>query len=124
MNETLQLIFAAAASVLGLSASVAVFRRRLSRDKTEMTKDRTESCFVELLLQERDSALASSREAWKGAQMSSEAIARLTEQNAHQACEIARLTREMDRLKRTVMRMYPDTRDFLDSDPQPLKEHP
>lgn len=89
-----------------------------------MTKDRTESRFVELLLEERDRALSSAKEAWKGAQFSSEAIARLSAQNAHQAGEIERLTREMDRLKRTVMRMYPDTRDFLATDSQPLAKAP
>ena len=122
MNETLQIIFGTAASMLGLGTSAALLRRRLSRDSTEMTKDRTESRFVELMLEERDRALASARDAWKGAQMSAEAIARLTEQNAYQAREIERLTREMDRLKRTVIRMYPDTREFLASDSQPLKE--
>lgn len=120
----MKLAFATAASMLGLGSGVALLRRRLSRDKTEMTKDRTENSFVELLLEERDRALASAREAWKGAQFSSEAIARLTEQNAHQAREIERLTREMDRLKRTVMRMYPETRDFLASDSPPLAKEP
>lgn len=124
-TETMQLIFATALSMLGLGGGAAFLRRRLSRDRTEMTKDRTESRFVELLLEERDRALASAKEAWKGAQMSSEAIARLGAQNAHQAGEIDRLVRELERLKRTVMRLYPETREFLATDFQPLtKELP
>ena len=120
----MQLIVATALSMLGLGGGAAFLRRRLSRDSTEMTKDRTESKFVELLLADRDAAMASSREAWKTAQASAEAIARLVAENLHQTNEIHRLVDEFGAFKRMLIRLYPETRQFLSSDYPPLSPDP
>ena len=120
----MQLIVATALSMLGLGGGAAFLRRRLSRDSTEMTKDRTESKFVELLLADRDAAMASSREAWKTAQASAEAIARLVAENLHQTNEIHRLVDEFGAFKRMLIRLYPETRQFLSSDYPPLLPDP
>jgi hypothetical protein len=107
---------AAATAVIGAAGGAAVLRRKLSRDRTEMTKDRVESQFVQLLLQERDEALESAREAWRVRQVDAESIARLTSQNLYQQQEIERLKAEFAGFKRLVARMYPATRQFLESD--------
>lgn len=105
-------------AAVGAAGGVALLRRRLSRDKTEMTKDRVEGEFVQLLLKERDEALERARDAWRVRQVDVESIARLTSQNAFQQGEIERLKAEMTALKRTVTRLYPTTRNFLESDYQ------
>jgi len=107
---------AAATAVIGAAGGAAVLRRRLSRDKTEMTKDRIESEFFTLLLKERDDALASAREAWRVRQVDAESIARLTSQNIYQQQEIERLKQEFASFKRLIARLYPSTRAFLESD--------
>lgn len=107
---------AAATAVIGAAGGAAVLRRRLSRDKTEMTKDRVESEFVVLLLKERDEALASAREAWRVRQVDAESIARLQSQNLFQEQEIQRLKQEFGAFKRLIARLYPATRAFLESD--------
>jgi hypothetical protein len=106
---------AAATAVIGAAGGAAVLRRRLSRDKTEMTKDRVESQFVTLLLRERDEALASAQEAWRVRQVDAESIARLTSQNLYQQQEIERLKAEFTAFKRLIARLYPATRAFLES---------
>jgi len=105
-------------AAVGAAGGVALLRRRLSRDRTEMTKDRVEGEFVQLLLKERDEALERAQEAWRVRQVDVESIARLTSQNAFQQGEIERLKSEMTSLKRTVTRLYPTTRNFLESDYQ------
>lgn len=107
---------AAATAVVGAAGGAALLRRRLSRDRTEMTKDRVESEFVVLLLKERDEALESAREAWRVRQVDAESIARLTSQNAYQQGEIERLKEEFHAFKRLIARLYPATRVFLESD--------
>ena len=107
---------AAATAVIGAAGGAAVLRRRLSKDRTEMTKDRVESEFVVLLLRERDEALASAHEAWRVRQVDAESIARLTSQNIYQQQEIERLKQEFAAFKRLIARMYPATRSFLESD--------
>jgi hypothetical protein len=107
---------AAATAVIGAAGGAALLRRRLSKDHTEMTKDRVESEFVVLLLRERDDALESAREAWRVRQVDAESIARLTSQNAYQQQEIERLKAEFAAFKRLIARMYPATRVFLESD--------
>jgi len=93
-----------------------VLRRRLSRDKTEMTKDRVEDNFISVLLKERDSALADAREAWRVRQVDVESIARLTSQNLYQQGEIERLRDEFRAFKRLIVRLYPASRAFLESE--------
>ena len=110
------------AAGVGLAGSLALLRRRLSRDQTEMTKDRMETNFIERLLKDRDAAMAEEREAARMRQVDTEAIARLTAQNEHQAREIARLTVEFAAFKRMILRLHPDMRPFLGSDFPPLIE--
>jgi molecular chaperone GrpE (heat shock protein) len=124
VNEVAQAIFAFIAGALGLAGSAALLRRRLSRDETEMTKDRVESKFVAQLLEDRDDAVQRAREASQGRQADREEIARLGAQNAHQAAEIARLTQEFAAFKRMLVRLYPETRQFLTSDFPPLIKEP
>lgn len=110
---------AAATAAIGAAGGAALLRRRLSRDRTEMTKDRVESEFFTLLLKERDEALASAREAWRVRQVDAESIARLTSQNLYQQQEIERLKVEFSAFKRLIARLYPSTRSFLESDFSP-----
>ena len=111
---------AAATAAIGAVGGAAMLRRKLSRDRTEMTKDRVESEFVTLLLRERDEAIASAREAWRVRQADAESIARLASQNTFQQQEIERLKGEFAAFKRLIARLYPNTRSFLESDfPQP-----
>lgn len=107
---------AAATAAIGAAGGAIALRRRLSRDRTEMTKDRVESEFVVLLLKERDEALANAREAWRVRQVDAESIARLTSQNLYQQQEIERLKGEFGAFKRLIARLYPATRPFLESD--------
>ena len=81
-NSLLQHVAAWSAAGLGLAGSAALLRRRLSRDRTAISKDKVEMTFVEQLVKERDSALAEWRSAILARQADSEAIARLTAQNA------------------------------------------
>jgi len=110
-------VVTAAVSTVG---GVALLRRRLSRDRTEMTKDRAESAFITQLLKERDAAVTLARDAWRDRQTDVESIARLQAQNAYQQSEIERLKAEFGSLKRLIARLYPETRVFLESDFQRL----
>lgn len=122
MVDVLQNIAGWGAAGVGLAGSLALLRRRISRDQTEMTKDRTESNFVERLFADRDLAMTEAREAWRACRADTEAIARLTSQNEHQAREISRLTVEFAAFKRMIVRLHPDMRPFLGSDFPPLVE--
>lgn len=113
--KTIGAVGAGGAGALGLVGSAALVRRRLSRDRTEIVKDRVEGDYVERLLKDRDAALLEAREAWRVRQVDVESIARLTSQNLYQAQEIARLGVEMAAFKRLLIRLYPDTRELLDS---------
>ena len=116
LAQTIAAWTAAVTAGIGVLGGAALLRRRLSRDKTEMTKDRIESQFVTLLLRERDEALASAREAWRVRQVDVESIARLMSQNNYQQAEIERLKAEFASFKRLIARLYPATRAFLESD--------
>ena len=52
-------------------------RRRVSRDNTEVAKDKGEKQLVERLITERDLAAADAREAWKQRNADAQSIARL-----------------------------------------------
>ena len=119
-SSLLQQVAGWSAAGLGLAGSAALLRRRLSRDRTAMTKDKVEMTFVDQLVKERDSALAEWRMAILARQADSEAIARLSAQNAHQAGEISRLQLEFATFKRMLARLYPEARQFLGSDYPPL----
>ncbi len=121
-SSLLQSFAAWGAGGVGLIGSAALLRRRLSRDRTEIVKDRVEGSFVQQLVAERDSALAEWRTAVMARQADTQAIARLTTQNEHQAQEIFRLQAEFSTFKRMLARLYPEVRAFLGSDFPPLIE--
>lgn len=103
-------------AVLTAVGGAALLRRRLSRDRTEITKDQVENDYLVRLLQERDDALANAQAAWRAHEADAESIARLTSQNTFQQLEIDRLHLEFDQFKRVIARLYPATRQFLESD--------
>jgi hypothetical protein len=103
------------AGIVALATSAAVLARRLSKDRTEITKDAAEASFVSQLLKERDAAIASAREAWKERYQDSNTIARLKAENEYQARELARLSDDFAAFKRLLGRMYPETRPFVES---------
>ena len=102
--------------------SVALLRRRLSRDRTEITKDTVEASFVERLLIERDNAQADARAAWQARQVDAETIARLLSEANSQAAEIARMSKEFASFQRKIGRIFPTAREFLDTGCVPLKD--
>lgn len=110
------------AAVVALAGSAALLRRRLSRDRTAIAKDTVEATFVERLLQERDAAQADARAAWQARQADAETIARLTSLTTSQAKEISRMAENFAAFQRKIGRLYPATREFLDTDWVPLKE--
>lgn len=109
------------AGIASLVGAGALLRRRLSRDRTERTKDHVESTWISQLLTERDEALDEARLATAARQADATAIARLTAQNESQARDIARLQREFAAFKRMVSRVFPNTRDFLGSEFEDLQ---
>jgi Spy/CpxP family protein refolding chaperone len=113
---------AAGAAGVGLAGSAALLRRRLSRDKTEIVKDRAADRILKTAMAERDEARAEARAIWIARAEDSAAIARLTAQNEHQAAEIARLELEFESYKRMLARLSPESRQFLGTDfaPPPL----
>jgi nitrate reductase gamma subunit len=103
-----------AAGLASLVGAATLLRRRLSRDRVELTKDRAEGTFVELLLRERDTAIAEAREATQARQDDAAAIARLTAQNESQARDLVRLGAELAALKRLIKRLHPEAGQYLD----------
>lgn len=127
MADLMQTIAGVGAAGIGLAGSAALLRRRLSRDKTEMVKDRAESTIVELLLKERDQARDEAQTALKTHHDDAQTIARLTVDSTYQSAEIARLVIEFAAYKRLMVRMYPETRTFIVSefsDLDPLNNRP
>lgn len=110
------------AAAVAFAGSAALLRRRLSRDRTEIAKDTVEATFVQRLLQERDTAQADARAAWQARQGDAEIIARLTSLATGQAAEISRMTKNFAAFQRKIGRLYPATREFLDTDWVPLKD--
>jgi len=113
-----------AVATLGIGGAGLAVRSRMSRDSTQRRKDRVESEFVGLLLKERDGAREEARLAREERQREldrlkderkrdAELVARLRADNAHQEAEIQRLIREMDSFRRRVARMFPETREFV-----------
>lgn len=121
-GEAVQLVLAGVGGLVTVGGSVAVLRRRVSKDNTEIHKDKTEAEFVTRLLAERDEAIERAEEASKNRDSDRSAIARLEEQNRGQAREIERLQKEFEAFKRVTLRLYPNTRAFLQSDFAELDE--
>jgi hypothetical protein len=116
MDAVLQQVAGWSGAVLTAVGGAALLRRRLSRDRTEITKDRVENDFLVLLLKERDQAIAGSHEAWRQREVDAESIARLSSQNTFQQQEIDRLHADFEKFKRLIARLYPTTRNFFESD--------
>lgn len=112
----LEQVAAWGAGIIALATSIAVLVRRLSRDRTEMTKDRVESTFVETLQTERDEAIATARDAQRERQIAGEAIARLAAHNEFLRRENLRLQREFASYKRLMAKLFPDSQQFLATD--------
>lgn len=75
------------------------YRRKASRDGTEIIKDRTEGKLIETLMVERDTSRTSEREAWTKVNELSVANARLESTNQYQREEIARLKQLVEQLQ-------------------------
>lgn len=92
------------AAVVG---AILHFRRKASRDGTEIVKDRTEGQLItdmmkdrEAILKDRDGARESERAAWVAHNQVSVENARLKAENEYQQREIARLTKAMEDLQK------------------------
>lgn len=94
-----------------VGAGVAVLRRRYSRDRTEMHKDRTESQLLEQLMDDAKDV----RQAWGERRRDAAAIASLEARNTTLEKDFARLTMEFEAFKRMVFRLHPELRAFLPS---------
>lgn len=112
MNSIAELLTGGAAT-LGVMAPYVMYLRRKLRNDT------AEADMLAILKAERDEARAAEKVATASAQHAAENAARLQAVNNHQAEEIERLAREFAAFKRLIQRLYPDTREFLDSNFQP-----
>lgn len=90
-------------------ASIFYFRRKASRDNTEIVKDRTEGKLFEQMmtdresiLKERDFARSSEREAWDLANKCAVTNAKLQSDNEYMQQEIKRLTEVVAELRATL----------------------
>lgn len=86
----------------GALAIFVSFRRRLSRDNTEVAKDRAETNLVQTLREERDKAMADAREAWDRRTKDAQAIAKLTTENEYLKRDMQRLEGEVQELKESI----------------------
>lgn len=118
----LQTIAAWGAAGAGGIGTLALLRRRLSRDRTEVTKDAAEAEFVQLLLDERNRAITDGRAARAAHEENVRLIARLTAQNEYLSREVVRQREELGAFRRMVLRLAPETLRFLQSDRQPLAD--
>lgn len=102
-----------AMTVAGLLAAVIAgifhFRRKASRDSTEIVKDRAEGqLFAQMMtdregiLKERDAARSSEREAWDHANKCAVINAKLQSDNEYMQQEIKRLTQMVSELQVTL----------------------
>lgn len=78
------------------------FRRKTSRDSTEITKDRAEENLVKTLATERDKAMADAREAWARRTQDAEQIARLYLENEYLKRDVATLTQRVGELQTSL----------------------
>lgn len=91
-------------AVSAFLATVLVLRRRLSRDSTEITKDRAEASLISRLQGERDQAREEARQAREQRTGDAQAIARLTAENEHLRGDVERMTTDIRRLVRGLSR--------------------
>lgn len=101
-----------AALVVTLSAA----RRKASRDGADVAKDGQETGFVDRLVKEHEATNRLAREAMQARQVDAASIARLTQQTLSQSEHIQRLNADAAAFKRRIVRMYPTTREFVESE--------
>lgn len=89
----------AISAVAGFVATLLYFRRKVSRDSTEITKDKAESNLVQTLRDERNEAMNAAREAWDRRTTDAEEIAGLRKENEYLKRDVAKLTTQVDELK-------------------------
>lgn len=76
----------------GLLAASFWFRRRMSRDTTEIVKDRAEANLVQTLREERDRAMNEARDAWARRTTDAQRIAGLEAENRYLKQDVDRLS--------------------------------
>jgi hypothetical protein len=94
-----------------------LLRRRLSRDNTEIVKDRAEADIVARLVIERDAAVAEAERVRRQHTSDAEAIARLTSENQALAREAERL---LSSIRKMMRGLSPEVQRVLATDFQPL----
>lgn len=82
---------------LVLAGGFMWLRRRVSRDNTEIVKDRAEGTMLQIALHERDKAMADAREAWKQRTSDAQEIAGLRAKNNYLEEEVTRLRGDIQR---------------------------
>lgn len=109
---------AAAAGAAG--GAVGVLRRRWSSDGAAVSRDKVESRFLGQAMDERDEALRIIRETQAQRAAELELVATLRAHIRFLESAAARHAMEFDAFKRRVVRLYPETRQFVDSSLAPL----
>jgi len=97
------------AAIAGAVAGAMALRRRWSSDSAGVTRDRTESRFLDQLIDDASSV----RQAMRERQADAAAIAQLQERNRALERELAILTMEFEAFKRLIARNFPDAREWL-----------
>lgn len=115
MSEFLQTITNWAGAIVAGVGGLALLVRRLSRDGTELVKDGIERDVVGRLIKERDDARAELTSAIAAQRQCAALLAGVTAERASLAREIQDMKDDFQRFQRKIGRMYPETREFLDS---------
>ncbi len=109
MNVTPLELGAWSAAIASVGAAGMAARRRWSRDSTGVARDRTESKFLDQLIDDASAI----RKAMRERQADAAAIAALQERNRALERELAVLTMEFEAFKRLIARNFPDAREWL-----------
>jgi seryl-tRNA synthetase len=100
-----------------LIGAVTLLRRRLSRDNTEVVKDRAEADIVARLVIERDAAITEAQRVREQRTSDAQTIARLVAENEAQAREVIRL---LASIRKMVRGLPPEVQKVLVTDFMPL----
>ena len=109
-----------AAALGGAAACLGAFaalRRRMSRDRTEIVKDRAEADIVARLVIERDAAVTEAKRVMSQRVADAETIARLVAENEDLNREVHRL---LGSIRKMVRELPPEMRRVMATDFQPL----
>lgn len=114
-------IFLAAATVVG---GILWFRRKVSRDSTELIKDSSEGKLVKILMDERDTKAAEAKEAWALYNEMVKEHGLLKARNEYLDREVTRLTNELGavnaKLDEVRQDLYKLRRSVPETGPAPL----